>query len=52
MVRARLGENNTRITDDPDYMKNYMRAYYGKKLCRRSSVYLVPDAVLTAPCKN
>ena len=30
MVRARLGENNTRITDDPNYMKNYMKAYYNK----------------------
>lgn len=34
MVRARLGENNTRITDDPDYMKNYMKAYYKKNLCK------------------
>ena len=30
MVRARLGENNTRITDDPNYMKNYHKAYYNK----------------------
>jgi len=30
MVRARLGENNTRLTDDPDYMKKYMKAYYQK----------------------
>ena len=28
MVRARLGENNSRITDDPAYMKTYMRIYY------------------------
>ena len=30
MVRARLGENNTRLTDNPEYMKNYMKAYYQK----------------------
>ena len=34
MVRARLGENNTRITDDPAYMKTYMREYYRKNFCK------------------
>ena len=34
MVRARLGENNTRITDDPDYMKIYMKAYYNKNFSK------------------
>jgi hypothetical protein len=43
MVRARLGENNTRITDDPAYMKNYMRAYYQKNFCK---------AVIQINCPN
>ena len=34
MVRARLGENNTRLTDNPEYMKNYMKAYYQKNFCK------------------
>ena len=34
MVRARLGENNTRITDDPAYMKTYMREYYQKNFAK------------------
>ena len=34
MVRARLGENNTRITDDPAYIKNYMKAYYQKNFAK------------------
>ena len=43
MVRARLGENNTRITDDLAYMKNYMRAYYQKNFCK---------AVVQVTCDN
>ena len=43
MVRARLGENNTRLTDHPDYMKNYHRAYYQKNFCK---------AVIQINCPN
>ena len=43
MVRARLGENNTRITDDPTYMRNYMKAYYQKNFCK---------AVIQINCPN
>ena len=43
MVRARLGENGTRLTDDPDYMKNYQKAYYRKNLCK---------AVIQINCEN
>ena len=43
MVRARLGENNTRITDDPAYMKNYMKAYYQKNFAK---------AVIQINCPN
>ena len=43
MVRARLGENNTRLTDDPAYMKNYMKAYYQKNFCK---------AVIQINCPN
>ena len=43
MVRARLGENNTRITDDPAYMKNYMKAYYQKHFSK---------AVIQINCPN
>ncbi len=43
MVRARLGENNTRLTDDPDYMENYMKAYYQKNFCK---------AVIQINCPN
>jgi reverse gyrase len=43
MVRARLGENNTRITDDPTYMKNYMKAYYNKHFSK---------AVISATCSR
>ena len=42
-VRARLGENNTRLTDDPDYMKNYHKAYYQKNFCK---------AVVQVTCDN
>ena len=34
MVQPRLGENNTRLTDHPDYNKNYMREYYRKNLSK------------------
>ena len=43
MVRARLGENNTRITDDPAYMKTYMREYYRKNLCKAVVQINCPD---------
>ena len=43
MVRARLGENGTRLTDDPAYMKNYMKAYYQKNFCK---------AVIQINCPN
>ena len=43
MVRARLGENNTRITDDPAYMKTYMREYYRKNFCKAVVQINCPD---------
>ncbi len=43
MVRARLGEKNTRLTDDPAYMKSYMKAYYQKNFCK---------AVIQINCPN
>jgi len=43
MVRARLGENGTRLTDDPAYMKNYMKAHYQKNFCK---------AVIQINCPN
>ena len=43
MVRARLGENGTRLTDDPDYMKNYHKAHYRKNFCK---------AVIQINCEN
>ena len=43
MVRARLGKNGTRLTDDPAYMKNYMKAYYQKNFCK---------AVIQINCPN
>ena len=43
MGARRLGENNTRITDDATYIRNYMKAYYQKNLCK---------AVVQVNCNN
>ncbi len=34
MGRARLGPNNTRLADDKEYWKQYMRDYYHEFFCK------------------